>query len=245
MSSIGKTLPSILIELNESVFRQLRVLDLVECYLEEDEEEGVDWISRFPRSVTCLESLVFECLSGPVNFEALESLVARSPNLRQLRLNQEVSAAQLQRLMAGAPLLTHLGTGSFKSAAAAAGGPAPQGADNEVETLTLAFAASRSIVCLSGFRDLSPELLPAIYPVCANLTSLNFSFAEINPEQLRPVILHCHNLQKFWVLNPLINSELYMPFWVIVNFVDWVCFHRFLIRFVMRDFKWWRGAAKI
>jgi len=110
--------------------------------------------------------------------------------------------------MARAPRLTHLGTGSFKSIAPVAGSPAPQGSDNEVERLTLAFAALRSIVCLSGFRELSPELLPAIYPVCANLTSLNFSFAEINPEQLRPVILHCHNLQKFWVLILLINCKL-------------------------------------
>lgn len=166
--------------------------------MEEEEARAVDWISRFPQTVTCLESLVFECLNGPLNFEALESLVARSPNLRQLRVNHEVSAGQLQRLMTRAPHLTHVGTGSFKSAAAAAAA-AGHAAECEVEGLSSAFSASRSIVCLSGFRELSPELLPAIYPVCANLTSLNFSFAEITPEQLKPVILHCVNLQKLWV----------------------------------------------
>lgn len=57
---------------------------------------------------------------------------------------------------------------------------------------------------------MSPELLPAIYPVCANLLSLNFSFAEVSADQLRPVILHCHNLQKFWVLDSVRDEGLQM-----------------------------------
>ncbi|KAJ6843437.1 uncharacterized protein M6B38_296620 [Iris pallida] len=189
--------------------RNLRVLDLIEDYLEDDDDEAVDWISRFPETLTCLESLVFECLSCPINFEALESLVARSPALRQLRVGPNVTVSQLHRLMVRAPRLTHLGTGSFRSNAAggdAAAGPAP----TEAENLVSAFTAARSLVCLSGFREMSPELLPAIYPVCANLLSLNFSFAEVSADQLRPVILHCHSLQKLWVLDSVRDEGLQM-----------------------------------
>ncbi|KAJ6841173.1 uncharacterized protein M6B38_307995 [Iris pallida] len=187
--------------------RKIRVLDLIEVYLEDDGDEGeetVDWISMFPDTVTCLESLSFECIAGPINFEALESLVSRSPALRQLRVGSHVTASQLQRLMLRAPSLTHLGTGSFKSNAVA--GHAPQ----EVENLASAFAAARSVVCLSGFSEISPELLPAIYPVCANLISLNFSVAQITADQLRPVILQCHNLKKFWVLDTVRDEGLQM-----------------------------------
>lgn len=70
-----------------------------------------------------------------------------------------------------------------------------------VSELAPSFAASRSIVCLSGFREVSPEYLPAIYPVCGNLTSLNFSFASISAEDLTPVIRQCHKLRTFWVLD--------------------------------------------
>ncbi|EHA8588798.1 transport inhibitor response 1-like protein [Cocos nucifera] len=169
--------------------RHLRVLDLIE---NDVEEEMVDWVSRF--STTSLESLVFDCVGCAVNLDALEALVARSPSLRRLRVNQHISVGHLRRLMARAPQLTHLGTGSF-------GDGGGGGGEVEVADLRAAFAASMSLECLSGFRDLASEYLPAIYPVCANLTSLNLSFADITAEQLRPVIIRCHNLQTFWVLD--------------------------------------------
>lgn len=56
-------------------FRQLRVLDLIETEVADDE---VDWISCFPEGETCLESLIFDCVECAINFEALENLVARS-----------------------------------------------------------------------------------------------------------------------------------------------------------------------
>ena len=62
-----------------------------------------------------------------------------------------------------------------------------------------AFAACKSLVCLSGFREIWPDYLPAIYPACANLISLNFSYADISADQLISVIRHCHKLQTFWV----------------------------------------------
>ncbi|KAF8406072.1 hypothetical protein HHK36_008152 [Tetracentron sinense] len=178
--------------------RKLRVLDLIDDEVMDDE---VDWISCFPETGTCLESLIFDCVEFPINFEALELLVARSPSLRKLRLNRHFSIRQLHRLMVRAPQLTNLGTGSFSSP----GHPAQE--DQEPDLIS-AFAASRSLICLSGFRDIVPDYLPAIYPVCANLTSLNFSYANITAEQLKPVISHCHKLQTFWVLDSVCDEGL-------------------------------------
>ncbi|KAH9626496.1 hypothetical protein KSS87_020198 [Heliosperma pusillum] len=172
--------------------RQLRVLDLFEAEVNDDE---VDWISCFPEGETCLESLTFDCVESPrIEFSVLENLLARSPNLKKLRLNRYISIGQLYRLMARAPQLTHLGTGSFCPSDIA------QEAEFELD-YRAAFAACKSIVCLSGFREVAPEFLPAIYPICVNLTSLNFSYANINSEQLKSVICHCHKLQTFWVLD--------------------------------------------
>uniref|UniRef100_A0A1D1XU46 Transport inhibitor response 1-like protein n=2 Tax=Anthurium amnicola TaxID=1678845 RepID=A0A1D1XU46_9ARAE len=189
--------------------RHLRVLDLIEDDVEDD---GVDWISKFPdKGPTSLESLIFECVEYDVNFDALESLVARSPFLKRLRVNKDVSLPQLRRLMARAPQLTHLGTGSFGLAAgplhAQVGAPGVAGGEQDGD-LASAFAASKSLVCLSGFHQVTPEYLPAIYPACGNLTSLNFSFAEITSDQLNPVIRHCHNLQNFWVLDSVRDEGL-------------------------------------
>ncbi|WOL09436.1 hypothetical protein Cni_G18189 [Canna indica] len=179
--------------------RNLRVLDLIENDVEDEDEEVADWMSRFPETTTCLESLSFECVNCPVNFPALEALVARSPSLRRLRVNQHVSVDQLRRLMERAPQLTHLGTGSFHTVPVpVAGGTG----DLEVVDLESSFAASsKLLVCLSGFRVIEPEYLPAIYPVCANLVSLNLSYAMITAEQLKPVVLQCFNLQTFLVLD--------------------------------------------
>ncbi|XP_027356554.1 transport inhibitor response 1-like protein isoform X2 [Abrus precatorius] len=182
--------------------RFLRVLELVESVVEVgDDEEEVDWISCFPETQTHLESLVFDCVECPVNFEALERLVARSPSLKKLRLNRYVSISQMYRLMHRAPHLTHLGTGSFGASEVMAVG------DHEPDYAS-AFAACKSLVCLSGFREIWPDYLPAIYPVCANLTSLNFSYADINADQLKSVIRHCHKLKTFWVLDSICDEGL-------------------------------------
>ncbi|XP_010530111.1 PREDICTED: transport inhibitor response 1-like protein [Tarenaya hassleriana] len=177
--------------------RQLRVLDLIESEVTDDE---VDWISCFPEGEIHLESLTFDCVEAPINFEALERLVIRSPFLRKLRVNRFVSIEELHRLMVRAPQITSIGTGSFSP---------DNMPDPELETdYASAFRACKSIVCLSGFRELMPEYLPAIYPVCANLTSLNFSYANITPEMLKPVIRNCHKLQVFWTLDSICDEGL-------------------------------------
>ncbi|KAJ6735675.1 F-BOX/TPR REPEAT PROTEIN POF3 [Salix viminalis] len=178
--------------------RQLKVLDLIESEVSDDD---VDWISYFPDTGTCLESLIFDCVECPIDFDALERLVANSPSLKKLRLNRHVSMGQLHRLMAQAPRLTHLGTGSFSPSEDV--GQGEQGPD-----YVSAFAACKSIVCLSGFREIIPDYLPAINPVCANLTSLNFSYANVSAEHLKPIISNCHKLQIFWVLDSICDEGL-------------------------------------
>lgn len=181
--------------------RNLRSLDLIENDVEDEEDEAVDWVSMFPPGNTCLESLVFDCVACPVNFDALAALVARSPFLWRLRVNEHISIGHLSQLMARAPQITDLGTGSF----AASGGAG----DAEI-ALESVFHASKSLSCLSGFRGIAAEYLHSIHPVCAHLTSLNFSYALISPQQLSPVIRYCHNLETLWVLDSVGDEGLQM-----------------------------------
>ncbi|GAB2271395.1 Transport inhibitor response 1-like [Dionaea muscipula] len=186
--------------------RQLRVLDLIEDELnDDDDDDGADWISCFPADGTCLESLSFDCIEQQINFPALESLVARSPNLKKLRLNQFVSLEQLHRLIVRASQLTHLGTGSFSPSQNLAPPPGPGGNEPDYGP---AFAACKSLVCLSGFREVVPLYLPVIYPVCENLTSLNFSYANLNAQELHSVISLCHKLRTLWVLDTVRDEGL-------------------------------------
>ncbi|KAL8215548.1 hypothetical protein R6Q57_022385 [Mikania cordata] len=180
--------------------RFLRVLELIEDEVSDDE---IDWISCFPADgPSYLESLTFDCVESPINFESLEKLVARSPMLKKLRLNRHVNMQLLYRLLIRAPQLTHLGTGSFSPS------EQPENENNREPDYISAFGACRSIVCLSGFREIAPEYLPAIIPFCSNLTSLNLSYANIDAEQLKSVILHCHKLQVFWVLDSICDEGL-------------------------------------
>ncbi|GLT79883.1 hypothetical protein SLA2020_513530 [Shorea laevis] len=181
--------------------RQLRVLDLMESEVSDDE---VDWISCFPEGESCLESLIFDCVECPINFEALERLVSNSPFLKKLGLNRHVSIGQLYRLLLiRGPQLTHLGTGSFSLSELA-----PHVDQEQEPDYAYVFSACKSLVFLSGFREIIPDYLPAIYPVCANLTTLNFSYANIDAEQLRPVITNCHNVQVFWALDSICDEGL-------------------------------------
>lgn len=182
--------------------RQLEVLDLIDTEVNDDE---VDWMSCFPVGESCLESLIFDCVECPINFEALERLVVRSPSLKKLRTNRYVSIDQLNRLLKiRGPQLTHLGTGAFSFDEMV-----PQNDQFQEQDYASSFAACKNLVCLSGFREIIPDYLPAIYPVCcANLTSLNFSYANIDAEQLKPIIRNCHNLQIFWVLDSICDEGL-------------------------------------
>ncbi|CAA3002829.1 transport inhibitor response 1, partial [Olea europaea subsp. europaea] len=93
--------------------------------------------------------------------------------------------------MIRAPQLTHLGTGSFNTSEIVAHG------EQEPDYFS-AFAACKSLICLSGFKEIIPKYLSAIYPVYGILTSLNLSCANISEEQFKPVVRQCHKLQTFW-----------------------------------------------
>ncbi|XAR58319.1 hypothetical protein NMG60_11026768 [Bertholletia excelsa] len=169
--------------------RFLKELDLQE---NEVEDHRGQWLSCFPDSCTSLVCLNFACLRGEVNLTALEKLVARCPNLKSLRLNQAVPLETMQKILAQAPQLVDLGTGAFVQ-------------DPNSETywkLKHAVHKCSSIRSLSGFLEVSPCCLPAIYPMCLNLTSLNLSYAPgIYGFELFKLIQRCKKLQRLWILD--------------------------------------------
>ncbi|KAL6011726.1 Protein AUXIN SIGNALING F-BOX 3 [Asimina triloba] len=167
--------------------RVLRELDLQEC--EVDDRRG-NWLSCFPDSFTSLMSLNFACLKGEVNFSALERLVARCCNLRSLSLNRTVSLEVLFRILAKAPQLEDLGTGSFVH-------------DFHSAPLPIAnLLKCKSVKSLSGFWDVRPYSLEFVYPMCSNLTSLNLSYVpSIQGFSLIKLIRKCHKLQCLSVLD--------------------------------------------
>ncbi|XP_054812867.1 protein AUXIN SIGNALING F-BOX 2-like [Prosopis cineraria] len=167
----------------------LTELDLQEYEIEDHKGQ---WLSCFPDTCTSLVSLNFTCLKGEINSGALERLVARSPNLRSLRLNPSVPLDTLQRILMRAPQLVDLGTGSFVD-------DPDSGTYAELKSTIL---KCKSITSLSGFLEVAPRCLPAIYPICSNLTSLNLSYAAgIEGKELRKLIHHCGKLQRLWILD--------------------------------------------
>ncbi|KAL7106565.1 hypothetical protein ACP275_06G002000 [Erythranthe tilingii] len=171
--------------------RFLRELDLQEN--EVDDRKG-HWLSCFPDSCTSLVSLNFACLKGEVNVAALERLVARCHNLRSLRVNHAVPLEALQKILVKAPQLNDLGTGSFVH-------------DPDSETskkMKNALENCKSVRSLSGFLDVNPHCLPAVYPICTDLTSLNLSYAPgIYSNELIKLICHCKKLERLWILDTI------------------------------------------
>ncbi|KAL3640023.1 Protein AUXIN SIGNALING F-BOX 3 [Castilleja foliolosa] len=171
--------------------RLLRELDLQEN--EVDDHKG-QWLSCFPETSTSLVSLNFACIKGEVNVAALERLVARCPNLRSLRLNHSVPLDALHRILAKAPQLNDLGTGSFV-----------QDPDSEAcNKLKNVLQQCTSIRSMSGFLDVNARCLPSIYPICKYLTSLNLSYAPgIYSNELTKLICYCKNLERLWILDTI------------------------------------------
>jgi hypothetical protein len=213
------------------------VLDVVECDMAEEQEGVVDWVAAFPPEPTNLESLSFECYEPPVAFAALEALVARSPFLSRLGVNLHVSLGQLRRLMAVAPSLSHLGTGSFRPAE---GGEEGTGF-GEVVNAFVSAGRARTLVSLSGFRDLAQEYLPTIAVVCAHLKSLDLSYAAVTPNQILMFIGQCYNLETLWVLDCFL--DLFCLFFVLC-FADEDLFARYLTRCATKGSSPWEFLAR-
>ncbi|XP_071738297.1 protein TRANSPORT INHIBITOR RESPONSE 1-like [Rutidosis leptorrhynchoides] len=178
-----------------SYCRNLRVLDLQEC---EVEDLSQYWITHFPDSFTSLECLNISCLNSEVSFSSLERLVARSPNLKTLRLNRNAPLEKLSTLLKLAPQLVEFGTGAYS-------------ADIRLDvysSLAEAFSGCKELKDLSGFWDVVPAYLPAFYSVCSGLTSLNLSYATMRCPELSKIVSQCHNLQRLWVLDYIEDTGL-------------------------------------
>uniref|UniRef100_A0A7N0V5Q9 Uncharacterized protein n=1 Tax=Kalanchoe fedtschenkoi TaxID=63787 RepID=A0A7N0V5Q9_KALFE len=169
--------------------RHLRELDLQE---NDVEDRRGHWLSCFPENYTSLVSLNFACLKGEVNLASLEKLVARCPNLRSMKLNRSVPLDTLQKLLTEAPKLEDLGTGSYV-----------HDSDSDIyNKLKSTIEKCTSVRSLSGFLEVAPGCLPAIHQLCANLTSLNLSYAPgIHGNDLIKLISQCKKLQCLWVLD--------------------------------------------
>ncbi|KAL8552981.1 hypothetical protein ACS0TY_001595 [Phlomoides rotata] len=168
--------------------RNLKELDLRES---EVEDLSGHWLSHFPCNSTSLVSLNISCLDSEVSFSALERLVARSPNLRTLRLNRAVPLEKLPNLLRRAPQLVELGTGAYSA----------EIRSDIYSNLAEAFSACKQLKGLSGFWDVVPAYLPAMYSVCSGITSLNLSYATTQSSDLVKLVSQCPNLQRLWVLD--------------------------------------------
>ncbi|KAA8549206.1 hypothetical protein F0562_000890 [Nyssa sinensis] len=175
--------------------RNLRELDLQES---EVNDLSGHWLSHFPETCTSLVSLNIACLGSEVSSLALERLVARSPNLRTLRLNCAVPLERLPNLLRRAPQLVELGTGAYSA----------EVRPDVLSNLAGAFSGCTKLKGLSGFWDVVPAYLPAIYSICSGLTFLNLSYSNIQSPDLTMLVSHCHNLQRLWVLDYIEDSGL-------------------------------------
>lgn len=172
--------------------RNLRELDLGES---EVEDLSGHWLSHFPDNCTSLVSLNISCLGSEVSFSALERLVARCPNLKTLRLNRAVPLEKLPNLLCRAPQLVELGTGAYSA----------EIQSDIFSNLSEAFLGCKQLKGLSGFWDVVPAYLPAMYSVCSQITSLNLSYATAQNPDLVQFVSQCGNLQRLWVRDLLLN----------------------------------------
>ncbi|WCJ21412.1 Protein TRANSPORT INHIBITOR RESPONSE 1 [Euphorbia peplus] len=175
--------------------RNLRELDLRES---EVEDPSGHWLSHFPDSFTSLVSLNISCLLSEVSFSALERLVGRCPNLRTLRLNRSVPLDRLANILRRAPQLVELGTGAYSA----------EVRPDVFSSLSGAISGCKELKSLSGFWDVVPGYLPAIYPICRGLTSLNLSYANIQSVDLIKLVSQCQSLQRLWVLDYIEDAGL-------------------------------------
>ncbi|KAK7396843.1 hypothetical protein VNO78_18004 [Psophocarpus tetragonolobus] len=175
--------------------RNLRELDLQES--EVDDLSG-HWLSHFPDSYTSLVSLNISCLGSEVSLSALERLLGRCPNMQTLRLNRAVHLDRLPNLLRRCPQLVELGTGVYST----------EMRPEVFSNLEAAFSGCKQLKSLSGFWDVLPSYLPAAYPICSRLMSLNLSYATIQSSDLIKLISQCPNLLRLWVLDYIEDSGL-------------------------------------
>ncbi|MED6145136.1 hypothetical protein PIB30_022279 [Stylosanthes scabra] len=174
--------------------------NLIELDIQENviDDRNDNWLTSFPESFTSLEVLNFSILHNDVNFDALEKLVSRCKSLKTLKLNKSVTLEQLRRLLLRAPQLCELGTGSFSQDLTA----------QQYSELESAFANCKNLNTLSGLWVVTAQYLPALYPACANLTFLNFSYAPLDSDDIAKLLVHCPNIRRLWVVDTIEDKGL-------------------------------------
>ncbi|KAL3626029.1 GPI-anchored mannoprotein [Castilleja foliolosa] len=175
--------------------RNLKELDLKENLVE---DLTGHWLSHFPDSFTSLVSLNIACLATEVSLPALERLVARCPNLKTLRLNRAVPLEKLPTLLHRAPQLVDFGTSAISAEICPV----------IFSNLTEAFSACKQLTGLSGFYEVVPDYLPAMYSVCLGITSLNLSYVTLPSPDLAKLICQCRHLQRLWVMDYIEDAGL-------------------------------------
>ncbi|PHU25672.1 hypothetical protein BC332_04004 [Capsicum chinense] len=134
-------------------------------------------------AASCLDPLVSNC---------------RCPYIKSLRLNGSITADKLRRILVKAPQLVDLGMGYLIGT-----GPLL----DICNALYGALGKCTSIRSLSlGIIDLGSCLLPAVYPICHNLTSLKLSPCLISADFNR-LIRRCIKLECLWVQGTFITDE--------------------------------------
>ncbi|XP_073058681.1 protein TRANSPORT INHIBITOR RESPONSE 1-like isoform X1 [Primulina eburnea] len=162
------------------------------------EDIGGGWLSCFPDDFVSLEILNFASLNSEVSFDTLERLVSRCKSLRVLKVNESVNLEQLQRLLALAPQLTELGTGSFMQ----------ELAPRQYEELEISFRNCKDLHALSGLWEVTSPYLPTLYGACAGLTFLNLSDAALQSVEFSKLLAHCPNLRRLWVVDTVEDKGL-------------------------------------
>lgn len=167
-------------------FRLLKELDMHKTIVKHQDHR---WLDCFPKASTSLESLNFACLRGEVDAFALERLVARSPNLKRLRLNCSVPIDVLSRILHCRPKLEDLGTGSSVRGNTL----------GAYVTLSTAVGNCSSLKSLSGFWDAKSLFVQGFFPVYKNLTCLNLNSFTLIQRDLINIIRQCRKLNVLWV----------------------------------------------
>ncbi|KAL4338787.1 hypothetical protein AHAS_Ahas12G0245100 [Arachis hypogaea] len=175
--------------------KNLTELDIQENVIDDKND---NWLTCFPESFTSLEVLNFSILHNDVNFDALEKLVTRCKSLKTLKLNKSITLEQLQRLLFRAPQLCELGTGSFSQ----------ELTTQQYTELEGAFSNCKNLNTLSGLWVVTPQYLPVLYPACANLTFLNFSYAPLDSDDIAKLLVHCANIRRLWVVDTIEDKGL-------------------------------------
>lgn len=158
------------------------------------------WLSHFPDNCTSLVSLDMSCLTSEVSFSTLERLVGRCRNFRTLRLNRAVPLEKLHNLIQRAPQLVELGTGAYSA----------EIRSDIFSNLADSFSLCKQLKGMSGFWDVVPAYLPAMYSVCSGITSLNLSYATIQCPDLVKIVCQCRRLKRFLVCHPTRSMSCYI-----------------------------------